>query len=155
MAKSVGQRSERLYRVKVKGGGSFLYDTVDVGRFFRRMAEVRDTRPIKVRPTWTRVVPVTRSLLRINDWVCRRVLILTMLHEDGSKDWSSGSVNVGDFLTLWWRPLRAGQRGSRRGVLLRCWRFQASASRGYAYLALTDGQTYIDVFASVGSHDGL
>lgn len=42
-----------LYRVKVKGGGSFLYDTIDVGRFALRMAEWGDARRFSVKP-WPR-----------------------------------------------------------------------------------------------------
>lgn len=44
--------SDRLYRVKVKGGGAFLYDTIDVARFANRMAAQGDHRPFTVKP-WT------------------------------------------------------------------------------------------------------
>lgn len=37
-----------LYRVNVQGGGSFLYDAIDVGRFALRMAEEGDRRPFTV-----------------------------------------------------------------------------------------------------------
>lgn len=51
----------KLYRVHVGGGGSFLYDAIDVGRFARRMAECGDTRTFTVRP-WT-------HWRRICEWV--------------------------------------------------------------------------------------
>lgn len=51
----------RLYRVSVKGGGSFLYDTLDVGRFARAMAERGDRRPFTVKP-WTRRRRITERV---------------------------------------------------------------------------------------------
>lgn len=39
-----------LYRVEVEGGGSFLYDPIDVGRLMVRMAEEGDTRAVRVSP---------------------------------------------------------------------------------------------------------
>lgn len=55
---------DRLYTVNVKGGGTFLYDTVDVGRWALRMAEVGDDRPFTVKPwpRWRRLVS------RFQDW---------------------------------------------------------------------------------------
>lgn len=85
----------------------------------------------------------------MTDWLRRRVIVLTMLTADGSRDWSSGSVNFGDCVTLWWRPL-AGRRGYRRGILWRWWRVQVAASRNHAYIALTDHKTYLDVVAGLG-----
>jgi hypothetical protein len=41
--------NDRIYRVRVQGGGRFLYDTVDVGRFALRMAQVGDQRPFTVK----------------------------------------------------------------------------------------------------------
>lgn len=41
---------ERLYDVEVEGGGSFLYDLCDVGRFALKMWEDSDWRPITVTP---------------------------------------------------------------------------------------------------------
>lgn len=48
---------DRRYRVRVKGGGSFLYDTIDVGRFALMMAEEGDPRPFTVKPWpwWSRI----------------------------------------------------------------------------------------------------
>lgn len=43
-------RSAGFYRVTVKGGGRFVYDTIDVGRFALAMAEARDDRPFTVKP---------------------------------------------------------------------------------------------------------
>lgn len=83
------------------------------------------------------------------DWIRRRVIILTTQHEDGTRDWSSGSLNLGDCLTLWWRPL-SGRPGYRRGLLWRFWKVQVSVSRKVAYIALTDHNTYIDILAGHG-----
>lgn len=50
--------TRRLYRVTVKGGGRFVYDTIDVGRFALAMAEARDDRPFTVKPwpsRWSRL----------------------------------------------------------------------------------------------------
>lgn len=37
-----------LYRVNVKGGGKFLYDLADVGRFAQRMAAEGDERAFSI-----------------------------------------------------------------------------------------------------------
>lgn len=42
--------TDRLYVVDVNDGGTFLYDTLDVGRFATRMAEQGDDRPFTVKP---------------------------------------------------------------------------------------------------------
>lgn len=54
---------KRLYVVDVKGGGTFLYDTVDVGRWVLRMAEVGDERPFTVKPCprWRRFLSRLRD----------------------------------------------------------------------------------------------
>lgn len=40
---------EHMYRVKVEGGGVFLYDLIDVGRFAKEMAQQDDCRSFSVR----------------------------------------------------------------------------------------------------------
>jgi hypothetical protein len=57
----------QLYTVSVKGGGQFLYDLIDVGRFALRMAEQGDRRPITVKP-WPRS-RWRRRLAHTRDWL--------------------------------------------------------------------------------------
>lgn len=42
----------RLYTVRVIGGGTFLYDLVDLGRLAQRMADEGDDRLIVATPHW-------------------------------------------------------------------------------------------------------
>ena len=54
----------RLYVVNVKGGGTFLYDAIDVGRLVLKMAEQGDHRAFTVKPEpwhW-------RVVDRVRDW---------------------------------------------------------------------------------------
>lgn len=54
---------ETLYEVNVRGGGTFVYDTIDVGRFALKMAEVGDRRTFTVKP-WTRRLRIIRFIQR-------------------------------------------------------------------------------------------
>lgn len=50
MSESLSDRNERLYRVKVRGGGSFVYDIYDVTRFCQAMVKAEDNRAVSIRP---------------------------------------------------------------------------------------------------------
>jgi hypothetical protein len=54
----------RLYVVDVKGGGTFLYDKIDVGRLVLRMAAEGDWRSFTVRPwpRWRRLLARAEDL---------------------------------------------------------------------------------------------
>jgi hypothetical protein len=46
----VSGKPTTFYWFDVKGGGRFMYDTIDVGRMAIRMAETGDLRPFTVKP---------------------------------------------------------------------------------------------------------